>query len=125
MLLDDVNDWSNRLIADNVVLTDELHTKIESLNNRYKRLDSAIRHRLESTERAVADFGPGSQHFLMDSVSEPWERAVAVNRLPYYIKWVLYVKQIWVQFSFFQSWNSQNTMGSSEYGRNNATIKQF
>ncbi len=86
MLLDDVNDWSNRLLADNVVLTDRLHSKIESLNNRYVKLDTAIRHRLEATERAVADFGPGSQHFLMSSVVEPWERAVAVNRLPYYIK---------------------------------------
>jgi len=37
-------------------------------------------------ERAFKDFGPSSEHFLVDSVQPPWQRAISsANQLPYYI----------------------------------------
>lgn len=54
---------------------------------RMAKLKSDLRIRVAALEHAMADFGPSSQHFLMNSVQAPWQRAVSsTNHLPYYIK---------------------------------------
>uniref|UniRef100_A0A914XNP1 WW domain-containing protein n=1 Tax=Plectus sambesii TaxID=2011161 RepID=A0A914XNP1_9BILA len=83
--VDDLNDWSSRLLADNVDLSEDAQATLESVNSRYKRLDQAITQRLAALENAVKDFGPSSQHFLMESVAHPWERAISNTRVPYFI----------------------------------------
>jgi hypothetical protein len=84
--VDDLNDWSSRLLADNVDLSEDAQATLEAVNSRYKRLDQAITQRLAALDHAVKDFGPSSQHFLMESVAHPWERAVSTTRVPYFIK---------------------------------------
>ncbi|KFD63761.1 hypothetical protein M514_02808 [Trichuris suis] len=85
LLLDDVNDHSSRLLADNVRLSSKMIRSLESLNLRYKELEGAITNRVALIQYALRNYGPSSQHFLQGSVSLPWERAVSSNRVPYYI----------------------------------------
>ncbi|KFD45367.1 hypothetical protein M513_13755, partial [Trichuris suis] len=46
LLLDDVNDHSSRLLADNVRLSSKMIRSLESLNLRYKELEGAITNRV-------------------------------------------------------------------------------
>ncbi|KRY85779.1 Dystrophin [Trichinella pseudospiralis] len=89
LLLDDVNDHSSRLLADNVRLSPAMIHSLESLNLRYKELELTIGDRIVILQNALRQFGPSSQHFLeggaAGSVVLPWERAVSTNRIPYYI----------------------------------------
>ncbi|KRZ62067.1 Dystrophin [Trichinella nativa] len=85
LLLDDVNDHSSRLLADNVRLSPVMIHSLESLNLRYKELELTIGDRIVILQNALRQFGPSSQHFLEGSVVLPWERAVSTNRIPYYI----------------------------------------
>uniref|UniRef100_A0A5S6Q921 Ras-related protein Rab-21 n=1 Tax=Trichuris muris TaxID=70415 RepID=A0A5S6Q921_TRIMR len=85
LLLDDVNDHSSRLLADNVRLSSKMIRGLENLNLRYKELEGAITNRVALIQYALRNYGPSSQHFLQGSVSLPWERAVSTNRVPYYI----------------------------------------
>ncbi|VDN20627.1 unnamed protein product [Gongylonema pulchrum] len=41
------------------------------------KLKSDVRVRIAALEHAMADFGPSSQHFLMNSVQAPWQRAIS------------------------------------------------
>ncbi|KAM3720398.1 Dystrophin-1 [Dirofilaria immitis] len=84
--IDDANDWSGQLLASDVDLAPEPSAQLKSINDRMAKLKSDLRIRAAALERAMADFGPSSQHFLRDSVQAPWQRAVsASNHLPYYI----------------------------------------
>lgn len=57
---------------------------------RMNKLKAAVHIRATALENAMSDFGPSSQHFLMNSVHAPWQRAVSsTGHLPYYIKQVL------------------------------------
>lgn len=106
--VDDVNDHSSRLLADNISISPETIKILEALNTRHKQLETAIVHRIQALENALRDFGPSSQHFLQGilkrkvliffsssdrkvffsgSVVAPWERSISSNRVPYYIKW--------------------------------------
>lgn len=62
--VDEVNDQSSRLLADNVQLSQSATAILESLNNRYKQLENLINQRLHALQNALRDFGPSSQHFL-------------------------------------------------------------
>ncbi|VDN18670.1 unnamed protein product [Gongylonema pulchrum] len=44
------------------------------------KLKSDVRVRIAALEHAMADFGPSSQHFLMNSVQAPWQRAISAYR---------------------------------------------
>ncbi|VDM97496.1 unnamed protein product [Thelazia callipaeda] len=84
--IDDANDWSCQLLASDVDLASEPTTQLRSINERIAKLKSDLRVRVAALDRAMMDFGPSSQHFLMNSVQPPWQRAVsATNHLPYYI----------------------------------------
>ncbi|KRZ83108.1 Dystrophin [Trichinella sp. T8] len=64
LLLDDVNDHSSRLLADNVRLSPVMIHSLESLNLRYKELELTIGDRIVILQNALRQFGPSSQHFL-------------------------------------------------------------
>ncbi|KAI8520836.1 hypothetical protein Bbelb_005900 [Branchiostoma belcheri] len=59
--------------------------RLEDLNTRWRLLQVSAQDRLKQLEEALRDFGPNSQHFLSTSVEGTWERAVAANKVPYYI----------------------------------------
>uniref|UniRef100_A0A183J0L3 WW domain-containing protein n=1 Tax=Soboliphyme baturini TaxID=241478 RepID=A0A183J0L3_9BILA len=83
--VDDVNDHSSRLLADNVCLSPSMIKTLENLNLKYKQLEAAVCHRVAMLQDALHDFGPSSQHFLESSVSLPWVRMVSPARVPYYV----------------------------------------
>nr|CAB3264818.1 dystrophin-like [Phallusia mammillata] len=73
-----VNDVQMGLTPDAVHKVDEIHM-------RWKLLQVYCGERVKQLVDAVRDFGPNSQLFLTSSVDGPWERAVADNKVPYYI----------------------------------------
>uniref|UniRef100_A0A183C715 Calponin-homology (CH) domain-containing protein n=1 Tax=Globodera pallida TaxID=36090 RepID=A0A183C715_GLOPA len=84
--VDDVNDWASNLQAVSIQLSERLDSQVQAVNARYERLKRDIGCRGAALERAFSDFGPSSEHFLVDLVEPPWQRAIStVNRLPYYI----------------------------------------
>ncbi|KAK2162351.1 hypothetical protein LSH36_100g10019 [Paralvinella palmiformis] len=83
--VDDVNDIANQFHEMNVVLSHKNIRRLEDLNNRMKNLQSAIEDRLNKLQDALREFGPNSQHLLSASVDHPFERAIASNKVPYYI----------------------------------------
>ncbi|XP_052832324.1 dystrophin isoform X2 [Octopus bimaculoides] len=83
--VDNVNDQANQLQASEVVLSPKNIQQLEDYNTRWKALQLAIEDRLKQLQDALRDFGPNSQHFLIVSVENPWERSVAINKVPYYI----------------------------------------
>ncbi|XP_013413171.1 dystrophin isoform X2 [Lingula anatina] len=83
--IDYVNDLANQFHAQRVVLSHINVNKLEDLNARWKALQEATEDRHKQLQEALRDFGPNSQHFLSASVEHPWERAVAGNKVPYYI----------------------------------------
>ncbi|KAI6226090.1 Discontinuous actin hexagon [Aphelenchoides besseyi] len=84
--IDDVNDCTGQIAAQNIVLSNGVQSQIHTVNQRYEKLKKEVAIRGAALERAFNDFGPSSEHFLMQSVSPPWQRAIsAVNQLPYYV----------------------------------------
>lgn len=84
--VDDVNDCTGQIAAQNIVLSPQMELQIHTVNTRYESLKKSIAIRGAALERAFTDFGPSSEHFLADSVKPPWQRAIsAVNQMPYYI----------------------------------------
>ncbi|KAL3082936.1 hypothetical protein niasHS_010738 [Heterodera schachtii] len=84
--VDDVNDWASNLQATGIQLSDRLDSQVQTVNARYERLKRNVGCRGAALERAFSDFGPASEHFLVDLVEPPWQRAIStMNRLPYYI----------------------------------------
>uniref|UniRef100_A0AC35U142 Dystrophin n=1 Tax=Rhabditophanes sp. KR3021 TaxID=114890 RepID=A0AC35U142_9BILA len=84
--VDDMNDCTGRIRATDVVISNGLQAQITTVNQRYAKLkrDAAIRQ--TALENAFTDFGPSSEHFLIDSCVSPWQRAIYKhNLLPYYI----------------------------------------
>uniref|UniRef100_A0A915HIP2 Dystrophin n=1 Tax=Romanomermis culicivorax TaxID=13658 RepID=A0A915HIP2_ROMCU len=68
--VDDVNDGSAQLLANDIHVSPELTKLAESLNIRFKQLESTVEQRLSALESALRDFGPSSQHFLECKVAE-------------------------------------------------------
>ena len=70
-----------------IELSDQLEHHIIAINERYEKLKRDIGCRWAALERALNDFGPASENFLVDLVEPPWQRAISTtNRLPYYIE---------------------------------------
>ncbi|CAI2296184.1 unnamed protein product [Caenorhabditis sp. 36 PRJEB53466] len=87
LFVDDVNDAAARLLAEDLKLDEHASGQIEHVNKRYTTLKRAIRIRQAAVRNAASDFGPTSEHFLNQSVTLPWQRAISKsNLLPYYIE---------------------------------------
>ncbi|CDK13551.1 Dystrophin-1 [Caenorhabditis elegans] len=87
LFVDDVNDAAARLLAEDLKLDEHAKGQIEHVNKRYSTLKRAIRIRQAAVRNAASDFGPTSEHFLNQSVTLPWQRAISKsNLLPYYIE---------------------------------------
>ncbi|XP_071819644.1 dystrophin-related protein 2-like isoform X2 [Apostichopus japonicus] len=69
----------------NVVLSAASIEKYNDLKQRLKNLGASAETRSSQLQEANRDFGPQSQHFLRASVQPPWERAVASNKVPFFI----------------------------------------
>ncbi|XP_043925536.1 utrophin isoform X2 [Protopterus annectens] len=80
-----VNDISSQLSPLNVHLSPSVSRQLDDLNMRWKLLQATAEGRLKQLQDAHRDFGPSSQHFLSTSVQFPWQRAVSLNKVPYYI----------------------------------------
>ncbi|CAD6184635.1 unnamed protein product [Caenorhabditis auriculariae] len=84
--IDDANDATGRLLAANLPLDQHTRSQVDNVNRRYATLKSAVRVRQAALKNALSDFGPSSEHFLNQSVTPPWQRAISkTNLLPYYI----------------------------------------
>ena len=84
--VDDVNNWASSIQATGIQLSDQLDAQVRAVNERFDRLKRELGCRWVALERAFNDFGPASEHFLVDLVEPPWQRAISsTNRLPYYI----------------------------------------
>ncbi|KAL3882695.1 hypothetical protein ACJMK2_029008 [Sinanodonta woodiana] len=83
--VDNVNERVNDLEALDIVLSHVTVHKLEEYKTRWKEVQLAAEDRLKNLQDALRAFGPNSQHFLSSSVEPPWERAVAGNKVPYYI----------------------------------------
>ncbi|XP_048577310.1 dystrophin isoform X2 [Nematostella vectensis] len=62
-----------------------LQNRIDQLYRRWKQLQLQMIQRQNALQDAYADVDTGSIQALAASVDPPWERAVAVNQVPYYI----------------------------------------
>ncbi|XP_074663011.1 dystrophin-like isoform X2 [Tubulanus polymorphus] len=83
--VDHVNNLANEFQNNHIVLSHINVNKLEDLNSRWRTLTVDIDNRLKELNNALKDFGPESQHLLSASVDHPWERAIAGNKVPYYI----------------------------------------
>ncbi|XP_059157467.1 dystrophin-like isoform X5 [Physella acuta] len=83
--VDDVTDQANRLQEADVILSHHNVHRLEDFTQRWDALNQMLQDRLQHLQDALNAYGPNSQHFLTDSVDGSWERAVAGNKVPYYI----------------------------------------
>jgi dystrophin len=87
-LVNQVNESANRMTGSNLLLSHVILKRLEELNTRWKLLQLAIDERKKALEQAIIDHGSAQQQFLNAAVDHPWERAVASNKVPYYIEYV-------------------------------------
>ncbi|XP_054164235.1 dystrophin-like [Oppia nitens] len=80
-----VNESSARITGLNVLLSHSNLNYLEELNTRSRLLQLAADERHKAIEQAIRDHGSAQQQFLNAAVDHPWERAVAANKVPYYI----------------------------------------
>ncbi|XP_055937258.1 dystrophin-like isoform X4 [Argiope bruennichi] len=85
MHVDEVNEAAARITGCNVLLSHSNLNRLEELNTRWRLLQLAIDDRRKQLEHCLIDQGSAQQQFLSASVSHPWERAVAGNKVPYYV----------------------------------------
>uniref|UniRef100_A0A914XTH2 WW domain-containing protein n=1 Tax=Panagrolaimus superbus TaxID=310955 RepID=A0A914XTH2_9BILA len=84
--VEDVNDCAGKIQAENIALSSHLRAQIQAVNQRCRKLKKDLSNRKIAIERALKDFGPSSEHFMLGSVTAPWQRAISqTNLLPYYI----------------------------------------
>lgn len=86
MHAEQVNEVAARITGCNVLLSHLNLNHLEELNTRWKLLQLAVEERQKAIEQAIRDHGSAQQQFLSSAVDHPWERAVAANKVPYYIK---------------------------------------
>jgi predicted nucleic acid-binding Zn-ribbon protein len=85
--VDDVNNAASNIQATGIHLSEQLESQVQAVNERYERLKKDLGCRWAALERAFNDFGPASEHYLVNLVEPPWQRAISTtNRLPYYIE---------------------------------------
>lgn len=83
--VDEVNEAAARITGCNVLLSHSNLNRLEELNTRWRLLQLAVDDRRKQLEHCLLDQGSAQQQFLSASVSHPWERAVAGNKVPYYV----------------------------------------
>ncbi|RWS26192.1 Dystrophin:-like isoforms A/C/F/G/H, partial [Leptotrombidium deliense] len=83
--IEQLNEAAARLTTSNVLVSHANLNRLEELNTRYRLLQLAAEERQKTIEQAIVDHGSAQQQFLSTSVDHPWERAVASNKVPYYI----------------------------------------
>lgn len=83
--VDEVNESAARITGCNVLLSHANLNRLEELNTRWRMLQLAIDDRFKQLEHSLLDQGTAQQQFLSVSVEHPWERAVAGNKVPYYV----------------------------------------
>lgn len=81
-----MNELAARLTGRNVPLSHANLKSLEEVTTRARLLQVAVDERARELDQAVLDHGTAQQHFLVEAVEEPWERAVMANKLPCYIK---------------------------------------
>ncbi|KAK6730498.1 hypothetical protein RB195_007138 [Necator americanus] len=102
--VDDANDACGRVLAADTPLDQHPRNQLDSVNQRFMALKTALRVRTAALRNALTDFGPSSEHFLNQSVTLPWQRAISkTNQLPYYIDHTTEKTQwehpVWVEMS--------------------------
>ncbi|KJH51153.1 zinc finger, ZZ type [Dictyocaulus viviparus] len=102
--VDDANDACGRVLAADTPLDQHPRNQLDAVNERFLALKTALRVRSAALRNALADFGPSSEHFLNQSVTLPWQRAISkTNHLPYYIDHTTEKTQwehpVWVEMS--------------------------
>ncbi|CAG5122950.1 unnamed protein product [Candidula unifasciata] len=83
--VDDVTEQANRLQEADVILSHHNVHRLEDFTQRWECLRQMMSNRLQYLQEALMAYGPNSQHFLAESVEAPWERAVARNKVPFFI----------------------------------------
>lgn len=68
-----------------VSLSPSLQNRIDQLYRRWKQLQIQLLQRQHALQEAYSSFDSSSVQGLHASVEPPWERAVALNKVPYYI----------------------------------------
>lgn len=88
LLVDQVNESAAKITTstNGVLLTHPHLTRVEGLNNQWKQVVDVSMDRSRSIEQAVIDHATNQQAFLACATDPPYERSVAANRVPYYIK---------------------------------------
>uniref|UniRef100_T1KPK1 WW domain-containing protein n=1 Tax=Tetranychus urticae TaxID=32264 RepID=T1KPK1_TETUR len=86
ILVESMNDTASRITGSNVLLSHVNLNRLEELNTRWKLIQVAVDERRKGLEEAMKDSNSSvGQSFLNDNLEHPWERAVAPNKVPYYI----------------------------------------
>lgn len=85
LLVDQMNESVGRIMSCNVLLAHSNMNRLESLNSRWKNLQRAVDGRFKLLEEAISDHGSAQQNFLSAATESPFERAVSMNKVPYYI----------------------------------------
>ncbi|XP_047739356.1 dystrophin [Hyalella azteca] len=83
--VDDVNDQAARFSAHNIPLAADNSTRLHRLNSRWKNFEGAVNDRWRQVAGRSREVTPLTAAQLGSSVSSPWERAIATNKVPYYI----------------------------------------
>ena len=78
--LDSLNSESKKL---KIALQEK--NKLLTCNAKYNEVECATESRKTKLKKLLNEFGPNSQAHLANSVSAPWERTVAPNKVPFYI----------------------------------------
>ncbi|KAH9381160.1 hypothetical protein HPB48_020817 [Haemaphysalis longicornis] len=83
-----LNEAAGAITSCGVLLSQGNLNRLDELGSRWRLLQVAIDERRRQLEGTLLDQGSQQQQFLNASVEQPWERAVAGNKVPYYINHV-------------------------------------
>lgn len=87
--VEQINETAARITNGNVLLPHDSLKRLDELNGRFRLLQNACEERQQHVELAIMEHGSIQQQFLASVIDGPWERAVAPNNVPYYIKSVI------------------------------------
>ncbi|XP_075552995.1 dystrophin isoform X4 [Dermacentor variabilis] len=86
--VESLNEAAGAITSCGVLLSQGNLNRLDELSSRWRLLQVAIDERRRQLENSLLDQGSQQQQFLNASVEQPWERAVAGNKVPYYINHV-------------------------------------
>ncbi|XP_077541931.1 dystrophin isoform X3 [Haemaphysalis longicornis] len=86
--VESLNEAAGAITSCGVLLSQGNLNRLDELGSRWRLLQVAIDERRRQLEGTLLDQGSQQQQFLNASVEQPWERAVAGNKVPYYINHV-------------------------------------